>query len=62
MTENSEKIFEIPPTQYDAVENITVNIWLTKGVHHFIQCVEPLFDTPSVLRDSPFLCSNGDFG
>ena len=29
--------------EYDSYENVTFNIWLFKGVHHFVQCEEFLF-------------------
>ena len=39
-------------------ENVTVNIWMFKGEHHFIQCMEQLFDTPAALYSAPFLCGH----
>ena len=42
-------------------ENITVNIWMTKGEHHFIQCVEELFEIQGTAADAPFICGHSLF-
>ena len=47
---------------YEKYQNITVNIWLQKGIHHFIQCTQPLTSIPNDLRSVPYLCgTHNDF-
>ena len=29
--------------EYDTYEDVTINIWLFKGTHHFVQCTDHLF-------------------
>ena len=39
-------------SEYDKYENVTFNIWLMKGTHHFIQCTEHLKHKYSHLSDA----------
>lgn len=55
----SGQILEGPELDWQKYEEITVNIWLANGIHHFIQCDHKI--TPnSKLGDLPLLCRDDD--
>ena len=65
----SDQIVEKPPFGYQQYETVTVNIWLTRGIHHFIQCDETIDRDPDLDGEDwsdddglPVLCDVDDTG
>ena len=56
----SGQIVEYPPLDWQRYETITVNIYLARGIHHFIQCDELTTTPDSDLDGLPLLCRDTD--